>query len=144
MKNWDLSVIAGLALAALSASAAGAETVKACDVSVDYKTVPPDPAAAAAFQGVWVGSWDSVLCSALIVESIDASGKVQAWYIYGRSPQYQIPQAGKQHWTGKIVDKKLEFRGGRGGADYTLTSAGQLDGLYYGSAGQFKGTFAKK
>lgn len=125
---------------------ARAQTLAACEVSVDYKLVTLDPGAppaAAALQGVWLGSWDGVLCSALIVESISNDGQVQAWYVNGRyAPWYAQP--GKRRWTGRLSDKKLVFKGSQGGVDYTLAGPTQIDGVYFNNSGQYKGSFTKK
>jgi hypothetical protein len=136
-----------VALIGIAAHGASAETLKACDMTVDYALAPIEqgaPQSAAALQGVWVGTWDGGMCSALVVESISISGGVQAWYVYGRYTPWGIAQAGKAKWAGKMVNNKLSFAGSRGGADYTLTAPNKLDGLYFSSAGQFKGAFSKQ
>ena len=127
--------------------AAAAQTLNACEISTDYKIAPLEagaPANAAALQGVWVGTWEGGLCSALIVESIAKDGTIQAWYVFGRYPAWQIAQPGKRRWTGKLSDKKMVFKGQGGGADYTLVGSSRLDGLYYFGSSQYKGAFAKK
>jgi len=129
------------------AQAAEAQTLNACEIATDYKIAPLEagaPASAAALQGVWVGSWDAGLCSALIVESIGKDGAIQAWYVYGRYSPWQIQQPGKARWSGRLSDKKMVFKGPRGGADYTLVGASQLEGHFYNNSGQYKGSFAKK
>ena len=134
-----------LCLGALGHSAQ-AQTLKACETTADYKIVPPEagaPAAAAAFEGVWLGSWEGGLCSALIVESVSAAGNVQARYVYGRYSPWYIPQPGSRQISGKLVGQKLVFAGPRGGIDYVLTTPTELSGLYYNASGQYKGQFAK-
>ena len=126
---------------------AEAQTLKACETTADYKIVPPEagaPAAAAAFEGVWLGTWEGGLCSALIVERVSAAGDVQAWYVYGRYSPWNIPQPGKRQFSGKLVGQKLVFSGARGGIDYVLTAPTALSGLYYSNSGQYKGQFTKQ
>jgi hypothetical protein len=130
------AAILAICVAALG-QAAQAQTLNACETATDYKIAPLEagaPANADTLQGVWVGSW----------EGVGKDGTIQAWYVFGRYPPWQIAQAGKQRWTGKLSDKKMVFKGSRGGADYTLIGSAQLDGLYYNSSGQYKGSFSKK
>jgi hypothetical protein len=135
-----------ISMVAFLVADAGAQSLSACEVSVDYKIAalgPGAPAAAAALQGVWLGSWDGVLCSALIIESISSDGTIKAWYINGRYAPWYV-QPGKSQWTGKLSDKKLAFKGSRVSVDYTVASPTQLNGIYSNNSGQYKGTFTKK
>ena len=136
-----------MGVAAFVSLGAHAQTLAACEQSVDYKIASLDPGAppaAAVLQGVWLGSWEGGLCSALIVESVSKDGEVQAWYVFGRYSPWQISQPGKQRWAGKLSDRKLVFKGARGSADYTLVAPTQLAGIYYSNNGQYKGAFTKK
>lgn len=127
-------------------SAAGAATVSVCGTSVEYVSTPPAPgapAAAADLPGVWVGDWERLMCSGLVVESVSAQGVVSAWYVYGRNPQWNIPQSGKYHMTGKLSGKTVVFKG-RSETDYSLTDAHTLNGTFSNNSGQYKGTFKKQ
>jgi hypothetical protein len=127
-------------------SAAGAATVSLCGTSVEYASTPPAagaPPDASDLPGVWVGDWDRMLCSALVVESVSAQGDVTAWYVYGRYPQWNISQPGKYHMTGKLSGKTIVFKG-RSETDYSIVDAHTLNGTYSNSSGQYKGTFKKQ
>lgn len=143
-----LAISASIVLGALTAGGESkAETFKGCGVDVDYQTEAPaaglSPAAASLY-GVWVGTWDGGLCSALVVESVKPDGTVRAWYVHGTYSPWNITRPGKYNWTGRFSNNKLVFKGAQGGVDYALSSAGKLDGLYYNAGGQTKGSFVKK
>lgn len=127
---------------------AKAETFKGCGMTVDYQVEGPPAGlspAATSLYGVWMGVWDNVLCSALIIESIKPDGAVRARYIYGTYSGWGIAQPGVNTWTGTFSNNKLVFKGTRGGADYTISGAGKLDGTYYtANNAPSKGTFVKK
>src|SRR5690348_9398969 len=94
-------------------SIASAQTASLCGTSVDYKLAPPAagaPPSSANLLGVWVGDWSGLLCSALVVESVNAAGDVEAWYVWGQYSQWNISQPGKAHWHGKLSGNNVEFK----------------------------------
>jgi hypothetical protein len=141
------SAVSGLAV--FVGGGVHAETVKLCDVTVDYRLASLEsggPANAAAFQGVWAGSWDDkrsgALCSALVVELINKEGGVSAWYVNGTNLGTKSP--GKQRYYGKLTDTGLVFSGGKGSVEYRNSAPGQLLGDYRAGNFSVKGTFTKQ
>lgn len=137
----------GLAVAAVfgSVGITYADNIKLCDVTVEYTiTQAPAGTPAANLPGVWVGTWDGGMCSALIVESVDQAGTVKAWYVWGTYSPWRIAQPGKSNWNGKLSGATLAFERPRASIHFTIASPTSLSGVYSNAAGQTKGMFTKK
>lgn len=140
-------VVAAIFAAALSTSAAHAETLAACEQSIEYKVQAPGaqvPANLQGFSGVWTGKWDSGLCSALVVEGIEPDGTARLLYVNGSmGGQYPV-KAGNRRFSGKIAGNKLTAAGSLVTIEYTLRSPGELSATYTSQYGSFRGSFRKQ
>ena len=103
-------------------------TRRLCDQDVTYSLLPPPAGVSAdarAFLGVWLGTWNSVwnnaLCTALIVESVTATG--QATIVYLQAGQTEI---GPLRLTVQISGKTLSFGTTLLMYEYTLQSSNTL------------------
>jgi hypothetical protein len=146
--EWEMRSIGtvALALSMFVAGRAAAESMSACEQTIQYTVAAPAadvPANIAAFSGVWVGDWSKQLCGVLIVESIAKDGTVNAKYVWGSNPGWGIAKPGFSQWTGKITNGALKLPPNRAGiyVDYTMKSPSDLAGVYNGRT---PGTFTKR
>ncbi len=144
--RFTLAVAAFVAMAT-AGGIASAETLAACDQSIEYRIQPPDPQVPEnmrAFSGVWIGKWDSGLCSALVVESITPDGTANLLYVNGAmGGQYSI-KAGNRRFPGKLAGPKLTAAGQTVTVEYVLRSQSDLAGTYTSQYGNFRGNFARR
>lgn len=139
-----LSTIAVVAVAATTALPCQAETLAACDQSLEYKIQPPVGGTGAGFSGVWVGKWDTGLCGALVVESIEPNGSARLLYVNGSMGGQYSMKAGNRRFPGKIDGNKLTAAGQSITIEYILRSPTELAGTYTSQYGSFKGSFRKQ
>jgi hypothetical protein len=130
---------------------ASAETLKACELEIEYKISDPAPDLPPnlrAFSGVWVGKWKSFpfthgaenpYCAGLIVERVDRDGTAQTIYFRGSSwnTSMGIHRPSKGAWTGKISGNVLNLPRdpkwvAREYVDFELKSPSQLEGTFRG------------
>jgi hypothetical protein len=146
--NWKSAAgLAALAGISMIFNHASAETIAACEQTIQYNVIAPQadvPDAARAFSGVWTGTWGNQLCHVLVVEEIAKDGTVAAKYAYGTNPGWGIRQAGVRQWSGKISGNTLMLRGNNLSVDYKLVNAGTLAGTYSSATGQSAGDFKKR
>jgi hypothetical protein len=146
--NWNSVVgLAALSTIVMISKDAGAETITACEQTIQYNLIAPQPDvpdAVRAFSGVWTGSWGSQLCHVLIVEEVAKDGAVIAKYAFGTNPGWGIRQPGVRQWSGKISGNTLMLRGNNLSVDYKLVDAGTLSGSYSSQNGQSAGNFKKR
>jgi len=142
---WSTALLAAGLLSICGTAAA--QTLTACDQSVNYKLQPADPQVPAGFQaflGVWVGSWDFGLCGAFVVESVTPDGTVRLLYANGSlGGQYAI-KAGNRRYTGKINGKTLTASNQAGSIELTLTNPSQLAGKFTAQSNRSNGTFKRQ
>jgi hypothetical protein len=139
--------VIGLLATALVSAAASAEPLAVCEQSLEYHVEAPGPQVQAnmrAFSGVWVGKWDSGLCGALVVESVQPDGTAGLLYINGSmGGQYPV-KAGNRRFPGKIVGNKLTAAGQTVTVEYVQRSPTELAGSYTTQSGRFSGSFARR
>jgi hypothetical protein len=129
-----LASVTVLVLVAGATQTAYAESITACEQTVNYTVIPPatDVAEPAhAFSGVWIGNWGGgQLCHVLIVEDVKKDGSVSAKYVYGTNPGWGLRQPGVRQWTGKISGNTLMLRGNNLSVDYVMSGDGTLAATY--------------
>jgi len=131
------------AAALLVAPAAGAETLNMCGQTVPYTVVPPPapvPANMRAFSGLWIGTWASGICNAVVIESIQPDGTVSILDVFG--PNSGKP-GGSLRYAGKIVGNTLTSAGRTKSIEFTQTSPTQMSASYLSSTDQARGTFSR-
>lgn len=126
------------------AAAAHAETLSACEQTVEYKLQPPNSPTASTFSGVWVGKWDTGLCGAVVVESIEANGTARLLYLNGSIGGQYSTKAGNRRFPGKIEGNKLTASGNNVTIEYVQSGPTELAGTFTNRYGSFKGTFRKQ
>jgi hypothetical protein len=144
----SLNIVPGIgsivcAAALLVATDAGAETLSMCGQTVPYTVVPPPasvPANMRAFSGLWVGSWASGICNAVIIESIQPDGTVSIFDVWG--PDSGKP-AGNLRYAGKITGNTLTSAGRVNSIEFTQVSPTQLSATYLTSSVQARATFKR-
>ena len=146
--NIKATISAASAIVALVASApARAEILDICEQKISYTIEPMDaqvPEALRAFSGIWVGNWESRICSALVVEAVAADGTVRIIYIHGTVTGPGPLKPGKDRLTGKIVGNKLTAKGSVVSYEYILRSPNELSGKHIASWGTLTGKFSRR
>lgn len=112
-----------------------------CDAALDAETasvmpVPTGtPANIAAFSGVWgPDKWNGMLCSVLIVKSVQPDGAADVVYLWGKAESWNIWNPGYIRVLGKIEGSKLVFHNTFGiRVEYTYVD-GKLKGVFGGNA----------
>lgn len=128
-------------LCVLAASSAQAETLSACDQKIDYKI----QSAKGDFGGAWVGKWDTGLCGAIIVESIDPSGTIASViYVWGSVTGQYSMKAGNRRETARIDGNKLTVKNNSMTAEFVLSNASTAAGTYTSRYGLNRGHFSKQ
>jgi len=129
-KNIALPIAFAVALSA-SFAAIGQECLT--PLPTDFVTPKADPlAASTSLIGVWGNAkWDNVLCSTLVVESVDTDAKASVIYSYGTAPEWNIRRPGFVKVIGVLKDGilYLEFPKFSASAQYKLVD-GKLEGKY--------------
>jgi hypothetical protein len=139
--------VGGLLAVTLLGVAASAETLAVCEQSIEYRVEAPGPQvpqSMRAFSGVWVGKWDSGLCGALVVESLQADGTASLFYINGSMGGQYPTKAGNRRFPGKIVGNKLTASGSTVTTEYTLRGPADMAATYSTQYGNFSGRFARR
>jgi len=115
---------------------------------VNLKIESPDsriPPEVAAFSGQWVGKWEGVLDSTLVVTKIyaeRAAYKANIIYSNGVYIPWNILAPGYREYTGAIKDGTLTIQRGRIIMMYKLSpDRSTLDGTYDNAGRQYPGTF---
>ena len=122
-----LSVTLGMLCGLLSGTAAYADTLKACGLTLDYKVEPPGPDVPATmrdFSGVWVGAFDYGMCIGMVVESIRPNGTVRLLRFNGSFVNSISSVSGRVE--GKIVGKALETINNRFQVAYVVRSPTEI------------------
>ena len=132
-----------------TATGAPAQILTACQQIVPYnlKVPGPDvPAEFRAYSGVWVGTWRTELCGALVVLSVEKDGSVQTRYAFGVSPYWGVRVPGNFSWRGRIENGSLKLPPNpKDVAEFRLLSPTQLEGQYHNPAsGWSRGVFVKQ
>jgi hypothetical protein len=131
------------AAALLMAPAAYGQTLAACGQAVPYKVEPPAaqvPPEMRAFSGPWIGTWDSGVCNAIVIESIQPDGTVRILDVFG--PVGSKPP-GQLRYAGKIAGNTLTSSGGTQAVQYTLNSPTNLSGTFISNTAQSRGIFSR-
>jgi hypothetical protein len=118
-----------------------AQTLNMCGHSVPYKLVPPSPQVQAnmqGFLGVWVGTWPSGICNAIVIESIQPDGTAAVLDVFG--PDSGKP-GGTLRYAGKIVGNTLTSSSRTNAIELTQVSPTQLSASFLSSSAQARGTF---
>lgn len=126
--------MACLACAAVLCFLCGSRSGAQCPLPDDITLTPPSSNVSrdlAAFAGAWGGgAWEGNLPTFLVVEQVNAEGKVSAVYSWGTWPETKL----SAHWirlTGKISHGILRFAGPDGtDLRYTIEKNGVLHGRY--------------
>ncbi|MBN9088767.1 MAG: hypothetical protein J0J01_17825 [Reyranella sp.] len=138
---------ATLSVATLLGPTANAQSIAACEQTIQYNLIAPQadvPEALRAFSGVWTGVWNRQLCHVLIVEQVSKEGAVTAKYVYGSNPSSNI-RPGFRQLSGKINGNTLMLRRDDVSMDYKLVDPATLAGTYSRAGnGQVTGTFKKQ
>ena len=130
-------------------TAATAETLRACQLEIEYKIIHPAPDLSPnlrAFSGVWLGHWKSFpfthgannpFCAGLIVEHIDRDGTAQTIYFRGPNSAVNMTRPSKGPWVGKISGSVLKLPRdpmwvAREYIDFQLKSPTELEGTFRG------------
>jgi hypothetical protein len=114
-----------------------------CGQTVPYTVVPPPapvPVNMRAFSGLWVGTWPSGICNAVIIENIQPDGIVSVLDVFG--PESGKP-GGNLRYAGKIVGNTLTSSGRTNSIEFTQVSATQMSATYLSTAAQARGTFSR-
>jgi hypothetical protein len=122
-----LCVTLGILCGLLSWTAAHADTLKACGLTLEYKVEPPGPDVPAAmrdFSGVWVGAFDYGMCIGMVVESIRPNGTVRLLRFNGSYINSISSVSGRVE--GKIVGKALETFNNRFQVAYVVRSPTEI------------------
>ena len=122
-----LCVTLGMVCGLLSWTAAYADTLKACGLTLEYKAEPPGPdvpAAMRAFSGVWVGAFDYGMCIGMVVESIRPNGTVRLLRFNGSYTNAISSVSGRVE--GRIVGKALETTNNRFQVTYVVLSPTEM------------------
>lgn len=91
------------------------------------------PANRAAFSGVWVGKWDNILDTALVVQEFTTLG-ISGIYAWGVAPPWNIHRAGWTRVTGRFAGPdELHVQAGVL-VVYQMRPDGRLDGVFGGQA----------
>ena len=88
----------------------------------------PLPAAASAFAGMWVGTWDGRLKTVLIVEAIASDGSAKVVYAVAENPGRF-----KRAWfrlDGMVAGRTLTVPTNRLSLRFTLSKSGRLRGVF--------------
>jgi hypothetical protein len=131
------------AVTLLMAPAAHAQTLAACGQAVAFKVQPPAaqvPPEMQAFSGPWIGTWDSGVCNAVVIESIQPDGTVGILDVFG--PVGSNP-AGQLRYAGKIAGDTLTSSGRTQAVQFTLNSPTQMSGTFISNTAQSRGTFSR-
>jgi len=121
------------------------ETATLCGVPVAYNLVTPAvdvPEKARAFAGVWTGQWKDGLCSALIVESVQANGHASLIYVHGSRSGAQPLKAGTLRLAGTIAGNRLTNGVPESYMEYVLRN-NELSGSYSLSGSSSRGSFRR-
>jgi hypothetical protein len=127
----------------LMAAAAHGQTLAACGQAVPYQVVPPAPQVPPemrAFSGPWIGTWDSGVCNAIVIESIQPDGTVGILDVFG--PVGSNPP-GQLRYAGKITGSTLSSSGRTQAVQYTLNSPTNMSGTFISNTAQSRGTFSR-
>ena len=114
----------------------------ACEVEQGLVIGSDTPERYAHLPGVYTGSWDRVLDSAIIVANVRDDDTVEFYYAWNTYDGWNITRPGCSNRTGTIDDDVLEFKG-RATVSYTLQDGGELRGSYRTRNGTSRGTFTK-
>lgn len=118
----------------------------------NLKITPPDPTLpprVASFLGKWVGKWDNVLDSTLVVRHIhpaNAKGvyKAEVIYSYGTYTPWSITTAGYREENAEIKDGRLSIQLGMVTITYKTTDdPTTLAGVYSLRGSAYAGAFRK-
>lgn len=92
------------------------------------------PSSRAAFSGVWVGKWDNVLDTALVVQEFTTLG-VSGIYAWGTAASWRIDRPGWSRISGRFAGPdELHVQMGSILVVYQMRSDGRLDGVFGGQA----------
>jgi hypothetical protein len=146
MNRLALAVAVCGAIAGVGDGWAQTRTVSVCEQSVIYNVVPPAndvPAELRLFSGIWVGSWNNQLCSALIVEDLEKDGTVRGKYVFGSNPAWYINSPGTLALPGKISHRIATFRTNDAVIEYRLAAPDELAGTYTARRAPNSGSFRR-
>jgi hypothetical protein len=134
-----------------AAMPASAETLKACELEIEYRISDPAPDLPPnlrAFSGIWLGQWksfpfthgaDNPYCAGLIVERVDRDGTAKTIYFRGSSWNTSggLKRPSKGPWMGKISGNVLNLPRdpkwvAREYIDFQLKSPSRLEGTFRG------------
>ena len=135
-----------------------AKSSQLCEQKVEYTVVSPDATAKPelrAFSGVWAGnvSFQSTIemCVALVVEKIEADGKVDTKFVWltGSSTGIEnLASLGAVSWSGKIEGDTLRLVGTSNGNTYTYVfrpnGANEMTGSFFQNSHQYPLTLTRR
>lgn len=122
------------------------ETATLCGVPLAYNLTAPGanvPEKIRAFSGVWTGKWDDGLCSALIVEGVQANGLASLIYVHGARSGAQPLKPGVLRLSGTITGNKLTNGVPESYMEYVLYDK-ELSGSYSMSGSSARGRFNRQ
>lgn len=100
-------------------------------ITLPSSSVPPNRAA---FSGVWVGKWDNILDTALVVQEFTTLG-ISGIYAWGVAPSRKISRAGWSRVSGRFAGPdELHVQMGGALVVYQMRPDGRLDGVFGGQA----------
>ncbi len=128
-----------------------AKTSQLCEQKVEYSVVAPDATAnpeLRAFSGVWSGNVTFQptveMCVALVVEKIEADGKVDTKFVWltGSSTGIEnLVSLGAVSWSGKIEGDTLRLVGTNNGNTYTYVfrpkGMNEMTGSFFQNSHQY-------
>lgn len=132
-----------LTTATVSAQDVPQYVLDACEVEQGLVIGSDTPERYAHLPGVYTGTWDKVLDSAVIVTNVRDDDSVEFYYAWNTYDGWNITRPGCSNRTGEIDDDVMEFDGSRATISYTIQDSGELRGAYKTRNGTSRGTFTK-